>query len=84
MPQYSDDLFLGPAQTYMGTGLRPYTTTATGGTGGAEGGTGGTDGGTAGGSVGILGGTGIGGGVEFAKLKSHQVGHKIDEIKVNK
>jgi hypothetical protein len=33
MPQYSDDLFLGPAQTYMGTGIRPYTTTATGGTG---------------------------------------------------
>jgi len=33
MPQYSDDLFLGPAQTYMGTGLRPYTLTATGGTG---------------------------------------------------
>jgi len=30
MPQYSDDLFLGPAQTYMGTGIRPYTTTATG------------------------------------------------------
>jgi hypothetical protein len=36
MPQYSDDLFLGPAQTYMGTGLRPYTTTATGGTGGSS------------------------------------------------
>ena len=33
MPQYSDDLFLGPAPTYMGTGIRPYTTTATGGTG---------------------------------------------------
>ena len=33
MPQYSDDLFLGPAVTYMGTGLRPYSTTATGGTG---------------------------------------------------
>jgi len=33
MPQYSDDLFLGPAQTFMGTGLRPYTTTAIGGTG---------------------------------------------------
>jgi hypothetical protein len=33
MPQFSDDLFLGPAQTYMGTGLRPYSTTATGGTG---------------------------------------------------
>ena len=30
MPQYSDDLFLGPAQTYMGTGLRPYSTTFTG------------------------------------------------------
>ena len=36
MPQFSDDLFLGPAQTYMGTGLRPYSTTATGGTGGAS------------------------------------------------
>lgn len=36
MPQYSDDLFLGPAQTYMGTGLRPYTVTATGGTGGVS------------------------------------------------
>lgn len=36
MPQFSDDLFLGPAQTYMGTGLRPYTTTATGGTGGSS------------------------------------------------
>jgi len=36
MPQYSDDLFLGPAQTYMGTGIRPYTTTATGGTGGSS------------------------------------------------
>jgi hypothetical protein len=33
MPQFSDDLFLGPAQTYMGLGLRPYSTTATGGTG---------------------------------------------------
>jgi hypothetical protein len=33
MPQYSDDLFLGPAQTYMGTGLRAYSTTAVGGTG---------------------------------------------------
>jgi hypothetical protein len=33
MPQFSDDLFLGPAQTFMGTGLRPYSTTATGGTG---------------------------------------------------
>jgi len=30
MPQFSDDLFLGPAQTYMGTGLRPYTTIFTG------------------------------------------------------
>ena len=30
MPQYSDDLFLGPAQTYMGPGLRPYTSTFTG------------------------------------------------------
>ena len=30
MPQYSDDLFLGPAQTYMGTGNRPYTTSFTG------------------------------------------------------
>lgn len=36
MPQYSDDLFLGPAQTYMGTGLRPYSLTATGGTGGVS------------------------------------------------
>jgi hypothetical protein len=36
MPQFSDDLFLGPAQTYMGTGIRPYTTTATGGTGGSS------------------------------------------------
>ena len=33
MAQFSDDLFLGPAQTYMGTGNRPYTTTVTGGTG---------------------------------------------------
>lgn len=33
MPQFSDDLFLGPAQTFIGTGIRPYTTTATGGTG---------------------------------------------------
>lgn len=33
MAQFSDDLFLGPAQTYMGTGIRPYTATATGGTG---------------------------------------------------
>jgi len=30
MPQFSDDLFLGPAQTYMGTGLRPYSITFTG------------------------------------------------------
>ena len=30
MPQFSDDLFLGPAQTYMGTGLRPYSSTFTG------------------------------------------------------
>jgi hypothetical protein len=30
MPQFSDDLFLGPAITYMGTGLRPYTSTFTG------------------------------------------------------
>jgi hypothetical protein len=36
MPQYSDDLFLGPAQTYMGTGLRNYSTTAIGGTGGSS------------------------------------------------
>ena len=36
MPQFSDDLFLGPAQTYMGTGIRSYTTTATGGTGGVS------------------------------------------------
>jgi hypothetical protein len=36
MAQFSDDLFLGPAQTYMGTGIRPYTTTATGGTGGVS------------------------------------------------
>lgn len=36
MPQYSDDLFLGPAPTYIGTGLRPYSITATGGTGGAS------------------------------------------------
>jgi hypothetical protein len=33
MPQFSDDLFLGPAQTYMGVGNRPYTSTVTGGTG---------------------------------------------------
>jgi hypothetical protein len=36
MPQFSDDLFLGPAQTFMGTGNRNYSTTATGGTGGAS------------------------------------------------
>ena len=36
MPSFADDLFLGPAQTYMGTGIRPYTTTATGGTGGVS------------------------------------------------
>ena len=30
MPQFSDDLFLGPAQTFMGTGSRPYTTIFTG------------------------------------------------------
>ena len=36
MPQFSDDLFLGPAQTFMGTGIRPYTTTATGGSGGVS------------------------------------------------
>jgi len=30
MPSFSDDLFLGPAQTYMGTGIRPYTTIFTG------------------------------------------------------
>ena len=30
MPQYSDDLFLGSAQTSMGTGIRPYSTTFTG------------------------------------------------------
>lgn len=36
MPQFSDDLFLGPAQTYMGTGIRNYSTTATGGTGGSS------------------------------------------------
>jgi hypothetical protein len=30
MPQFSDDLFLGPAQTYMGTGIRPYATTFAG------------------------------------------------------
>lgn len=36
MPQFSDDLFLGPAPTNMGTGVRNYSTTATGGTGGAS------------------------------------------------
>ena len=36
MPQFSDDLFLGSAQTYMGTGLRNSSTTAIGGTGGAS------------------------------------------------
>jgi hypothetical protein len=36
MAQFSDDLFLGPAQTFMGTGIRPYTTTVTGGTGGSS------------------------------------------------
>jgi hypothetical protein len=36
MPQFSDDLFLGQAQTFMGTGIRSYTTTATGGTGGSS------------------------------------------------
>lgn len=36
MPQFSDDLFLGPAETYMGTGLRNYSTTAIGGTGGSS------------------------------------------------
>lgn len=30
MPQYSDDLFLGPAQTFMGTGLTDATATFTG------------------------------------------------------
>jgi len=30
MPQFSDDLFLGPAETYMGTGLRASTSTFTG------------------------------------------------------
>jgi len=33
MPQFSDDIFLGPAQTFMGVGLRNYSTTAIGGTG---------------------------------------------------
>lgn len=32
MPQYSDDLFLGSAPTFIGTGIRPFSTTATGGT----------------------------------------------------
>jgi hypothetical protein len=36
MPQFSDDLFLGSAPTFMGTGNRPYTTTVTGGTGGVS------------------------------------------------
>jgi hypothetical protein len=36
MPQFSDDLFLGPAQTFMGTGNRNYSTTAVGGTGGSS------------------------------------------------
>jgi hypothetical protein len=36
MPSFSDDLFLGPAQTFMGTGNRNYSTTATGGTGGSS------------------------------------------------
>lgn len=36
MPQFSDDLFLGSSQTYMGTGLRNYNVTATGGTGGTS------------------------------------------------
>jgi len=36
MPQFSDDLFLGSAQTFMGTGIRPYTATAIGGTGGVS------------------------------------------------
>ena len=36
MPQYSDDLFLGSAETYMGTGLRNASTTAIGGTGGSS------------------------------------------------
>ena len=30
MPQFSDDLFLGPAQTYMGTGNTGITATFTG------------------------------------------------------
>jgi len=30
MPSFADDLFLGSAQTYMGTGLRPYSNTFTG------------------------------------------------------
>ena len=36
MPQFSDDIFLGPAQTYMGVGIRNYSTTATGGSGGVS------------------------------------------------
>ena len=36
MPQFSDDLFLGSSQTFMGTGLRNYNVTATGGTGGVS------------------------------------------------
>ena len=30
MPQYSDDLFLGSSQTFMGTGLRNASSTFTG------------------------------------------------------
>ena len=33
MPQYSDDLFLGSAQTFMGTGLRDASATFTGSSG---------------------------------------------------
>jgi hypothetical protein len=36
MPSFADDLFLGSAPTSMGTGLRNYSTTATGGTGGSS------------------------------------------------
>jgi hypothetical protein len=36
MPQFSDDLFLGPAITNIGLGLRNYSTTAVGGTGGSS------------------------------------------------
>jgi len=36
MPQFSDDIFLGPAQTYMGVGIRNYSTTAVGGSGGVS------------------------------------------------